>query len=124
MVEFFREGGVGMFPVLIAGLVLLWSAGRYAADREPVRLRFIAVLSLALLTLTVQGVVMGVATVCWALSDGNRFPGQPRVPILLEGLKESSRPLTLGLGLLGLSLVLVSIGVYRAGRRELQAAAR
>ena len=72
--EFFTDGGWSMYPVLIVGLVLLGSAGYYAVDREPVRLRFISVLSLALLTIAVQGLVVDAATVFWALSEGHRFP--------------------------------------------------
>jgi hypothetical protein len=123
MVEFFMDGGWSMYPVLIVGLVLLGSAAYFAVDREPVRLRFVSVLSLALLAFSAQGLVVDVATVCWALSDEKRVPAALRVPVLLEGLKESTRPLTLGLGLLALALILVSIGVYRSGRREIQAAA-
>ena len=42
--------------------------------------------------------------------------------VLAEGLKESSRPGVMGLAFLGLGLILVTIGVYRVGRRELGAA--
>jgi hypothetical protein len=124
MLEFFQEGGFSMYPVLIIGLVLLGSSAYYVADHEPVRLRFIGVLSLALLTVSVQGLVVDMATVFWAISDGKKFAGADRVTIFLEGMKESTRPMTLGLGILGLVLTLVAIGVYRAGRRELQAAGR
>ncbi len=124
MVEFFQEGGWGMYPVLIVGLVLLGSAAYFAIDRSAARLRFMGALSLALVVFSVQSLIVDMATVFWALSDGNRFAGADRVAILLEGLKESSRPMTLGLGLLGLALICVAIGVYRMDRRELQAAAR
>ena len=43
MLEFFHEGGWGMYPVLVLGLMLMVSAARYALDGEPVRLRFIGV---------------------------------------------------------------------------------
>lgn len=36
------------------------------------------------------------------------------------GLKESSRPAILGLTLLSLALIFLTIGVYRAGRKELR----
>ncbi len=124
MFEFFQEGGFSMYPVLITGLVLLGSAAFYVVDREPVRLRFISVLSLALLTFSVQGLVIDIATVFFAISDGKRFSGADRVTILLEGMKESTRPLTLGLGILGIVLTLAAIGIYRSGRRELHAAGR
>ncbi len=40
---------------------------------------------------------------------------------LYEGLKESSRPGVLGLALLSIGLSFVAIGIYRAGKRELDA---
>jgi hypothetical protein len=62
-----------------------------------------------------------VATVLWAVSsEGMSDEMRPR--IILEGLKESTRPGVMGLLLLALALVLVSIGVYRVGLRELRAA--
>ena len=40
IVEQFREGGWGMYPVTVFGLMLIWAAGRYARDLQPARLRF------------------------------------------------------------------------------------
>lgn len=122
MYVFFMEGGWGMYPILIVGLVLLWSSCRYAIDREPARRPFITVLSLAYLAFIAQSLLMDVATVFWALSEGHKYPADQLVLVLLEGLKESTRPAILGLGLLSLSLVAVSIGLYRTGLRELRAA--
>jgi hypothetical protein len=56
MVRFFVEGGWGMYPVLVMGLMPVWAAARYAIDTEPVRLPFIGALGLALV------VTMGHAT--------------------------------------------------------------
>jgi hypothetical protein len=122
MIEFFKEGGWGMYPILVVGLVLLWSSCRYALDREPARRPFIAVLTLAYLAFIVQGVLTDIATVFWALSEGHKVPPDQLVLVLLEGMKESTRPAILGFGLMGLALVAVSIGLYRSGLRELRAA--
>jgi hypothetical protein len=122
MIDFFVEGGVGMWPVLVLGVILVGSSGRFAWDREPVRLRFIAVLSLALLTFVAEGMLASAAKVMWAVSDPEkRLPTDARVSIFFEGLKECSRPGILGFGLLGLALIMVAVGVYRTGHRELQA---
>jgi hypothetical protein len=48
MRDFFVEGGWSIYPVLLVGLILLASSGRYAIDLEPIRSRFIAALSLSL----------------------------------------------------------------------------
>ncbi|MCC6521412.1 MAG: hypothetical protein IT373_02000 [Polyangiaceae bacterium] len=122
MIDFFQEGGWGMWPILIVGLVLVGVAVRFAVDREPVRLRVIVALGVTLVVLAAHATWMDLGTVFWALGDGNRFPAEDVPQVLLQGLKESTRPGTLGLGLLAIALVIVAIGVYREGRRELRAA--
>jgi hypothetical protein len=121
MLEFFQEGGWGMYPVLVLGLMLVVSAGRYTFDGEPVRLRFIGVLSLTHLAFIATALTSDVAKVFWYLQSPERVPDAELWRILFEGLKESSRPALLGFPLLGLALILVSAGVYRVGRRELAA---
>jgi hypothetical protein len=119
MTTFFLEGGWGMFPVLVIGLVVLYASVRYLADGEPVRLRFILAVSLAQLALVVQASVADLAAVMNALKHA-----EPAVfsRLLAAGLMECTRPALLGFGLLSLSLILVTVGVYRVGQRELSAA--
>jgi hypothetical protein len=119
MLQFFREGGWGMFPILVVGLVVLFASTRYLIDGEPVRLRFILALTLAQLALMVQATVADVAAVLNALKQA-----KPEIfsRLLVAGLKESTRPALLAFGLLSLSLILVAVGVYRASQRELKAA--
>lgn len=119
MTRFFIEGGWGMFPVLIIGLIVLFASIRYLIDGEPVRLRFIGVLALAQLVLLAQSSFANVAAVLHATA---RSKPDVRWILLLQGLYESTRPALLGFGLLTLSLVLVAIGVYRISQRELKAA--
>lgn len=121
MIEFFKEGGWGMWPILVIGAILVASAGRFALDREPVRLRFVTVLSLSHLAFIGGSMMDDVATVFWTVS-AEGMSEDVRSRILLEGLKECTRPGVLGLLLLGLALILVSIGVYRVGLSELRAA--
>lgn len=119
MLTFLLEGGAMMFPILVLGLLVIGSATRYMLDGEPVRLRFVALLSLALLVTVALAVVLDVSVGMGHLSRAR--PEQVR-GLLFQGVKESSRPAILGLGLLGLALDLVAIGAYRVGRRELRAA--
>jgi hypothetical protein len=121
MMDFFKEGGWGMYPVLVMGLVVVWTSVRYGIDCEPVRLRFITAASLALVVFSLEGVITDVATVLWAAGEG-KFPDMDKPTLLIVGMKESSRPGIMGLAFLGLGLIAVTIGVYRAGRRELAAA--
>ena len=119
MMHFFIEGGFGMFPVLVVGLILLYASLRYLLDGEPIRLRFILLLSLAQLALIAQASVANVSHVFHGVSRA-----KPHVAsvMLLQGLKESTRPAFLGLGLLALALIRLAIGAYRVGVRELRAA--
>jgi hypothetical protein len=119
MMQFFHEGGWGMFPVLVLGLVVLFASTRYLLDGEPVRLRFILALALAQLALVAQATVADVAAVMSALQHAKP---DIRSLLLVAGLKECTRPALLGFGLLSLSLILVAIGVYRVSQRELKAA--
>jgi len=121
MAEFFVEGGWGMYPVLVIGLILLASAGRYAFDGEPVRLRFITALSLTQLAFIAATVVGGASKVFWYLESPERVSDAQLPRIFAEGMKECSRSAVLGFPLLGLALILVTIGVYRVGSRELAA---
>ena len=118
MGQFFIEGGWGMLPVLVMGLMLVWAAARYAIDTEPVRLRFIAAIALALT------VTMAHATWTCFAAVFHYLQQSPQVPFaqtLMTGLMESTRPATLGGALLVIALILVAIGAYRSTQRELKA---
>jgi hypothetical protein len=123
MANFFIEGGPGMFPILVLGLILVVTSVRYLLDGEPVRLRFAAVLALALLAAVAVATVLDLSNVMKALASGyRRPPHDDDLRLLAGGLMESSRPAILGFALLALALDLIAIGVYRVGRRELRAA--
>ena len=118
MVRFFIEGGWGMVPVLILGLILVWASVRYAVDTEPVRLRFIVAIALALVVTMVHATWTCFAAVFHYLQQS---PKGPFAETLMTGLMESTRPATLGGALLTLALILVAVGAYRSTRRELLA---
>lgn len=123
MMQLFVEGGWGMFPVLIFGLVTMYAAGRYAYDGEPVRLRFVVAMSVVLIVSMAHSMLTNVAAVFSYLQDPERAPDGELARILFTGLMESTRPGALGGALLVLALVLVAVGVYRSGRKELRLAA-
>lgn len=122
MVQFFREGGIGMFPVLILALIGLWVAVRFALDSEPIRLRLFMAVTAALLVNVALAVVANVAMVLRYVAAFDTHEPDRAFRHILVGLKESCRPAILGLGLLSLAVILVVIGVYRESRRELRAA--
>lgn len=119
MLEFFSEGGWGMWPVLVFGLVMLGSAARYAWDLEPPRLRFVIAMGVLLVCTTAHAMLTDIAAVFSYVSDPARAPADELGRIVLTGLMESTRPGVLGGALLTLSLVMVAVGVYRDGRREM-----
>lgn len=118
MLEFFAEGGWGMWPVLVFGLVMLNSAARYAWDIERARLRFVVAMGILLVSTMAHAMLTDVAAVCSYVSDPARTPADELGRTLLTGLMESTRPGVLGGALLTLSLVMVAVGVYRDSRRE------
>lgn len=123
MLQFFVEGGWGMWSVLVFGLVMLGSAGRYAFDGEPARLRFALAVGAVLVVSMTHAMLTNVAAVFSYVQDPERAPDAELARIVFTGLMESTRPGALGGAILTLGLVLVAIGVYRGSRRELRAVA-
>jgi hypothetical protein len=123
LATFFQEGGWGMWPILVFGLVLLVSAGRYAWDLEPARLRFSLAMFALITVVTAHATVSDLAAVCHALHDPARVPDDALTRTLYEGLMESTRPALLAFATMSLAMVFVTIGVYRRGARELRASA-
>ena len=122
MVQFFREGGLAMVPILVLALINLWVAIRFAFDVEPIRLRFFVAVTAALLVNVALAVVVNLAMVMRYVAAFYAQDADRAFRHILVGLKESSRPAILGLGLLSLAVILVAVGVYRGTRRELAAA--
>ena len=112
-VEFMREGGWGMWPIMLLGVVTLASATRYAIRPERLCLRFIAILWVTLLTAVVHASVTDVAAVFHYLEDPVRAPDGQVARLLVTGLKESTRPAALGGIFLTLVPLLAAAGVYR-----------
>jgi hypothetical protein len=110
---FMREGGWGMWPILVIGLAALASGVRYAARPEAPWLRFAAALWLTLLVAIVHATVTDVAAVFRYFEDPGRAPDWQIARTLLIGLKESTRPAALGGIFLTLVPLLAAVGFYR-----------
>jgi hypothetical protein len=111
--DFMREGGWGMWPVLLLGLLAFASATRYAIRPERLCLRFVAVLWVTLLAAVVHATVTDLAAVFRYFEDPVRAPDSEMARTLLIGLKESTRPAALGGLFLTLVPLLAAAGVYR-----------
>lgn len=123
MLEFFAEGGFGMFPVLGFGLAAIAVGGRFAADADPTRAPLVRALAWLLVASTLHAMLLDVAAVLWFVADPSRAPDDTLVRTVFQGLRESTRPGALGGGLLVLALVLDAVGTSRAGDRARRAAA-
>jgi hypothetical protein len=111
--EFMMEGGWGMWPVLVLGLVMLASSVRYMASPERFCLPFIAALWVTLVVTVVHATVTDVAAVLHHLEEPSRAPDGLVARMLMMGLKESTRPAALGGIFLTLAPLFVAGGIYR-----------
>jgi hypothetical protein len=116
--EFFKEGGWGMFPVLLFGSIALGASVRYAMRPNPRALAFTGLMWLTCLVVMFHATVTDVAAVFSALEDPSRAPDAEFLRILIVGLKESSRPAALGGIFLTLAPLCVAVGVLRARPSE------
>jgi hypothetical protein len=112
MAEAFRLGGWGMYPTLVAGLVLLFTAIQYA--RRPERDRIALVRHLSMLTglVATLGFVSGVIH-CFT-SIGAADPDDVQHLVVI-GVGESLVNIGLGVGMLVMAWTATAIGTSRAG---------
>jgi hypothetical protein len=115
----FLQGGFGMYPVLVTGVMLVVVATRYALDAEPIRLKFILALSAVLGSLLLFWTVVDVIS---TLTDLAADPAEiARKASFALGLTKLLNQWALGMFLLVLSSIAVAVGIYRSGRRQLKA---
>ena len=118
MIEFFREGGFGMWAVLVFGLILVGTAVRFAARPERHHAGFLGAMALTLLVTVVHATWTDLGAVFGALSDSKRVPDAELTRTLWEGLKECTRPGAFGGGMLSIACLLFAVGLLRMNRRE------
>lgn len=116
--EAFIIGGLGMYPVLVAGLILITAAIRYAIDCEPIRQRFIVAMALVIAAMML---FFGVCGVVSALSGAADASEADRATGIARGLSMTINVWGLGLLVYVLTSIAIAIGVYRDGRRQLKA---
>ena len=109
MLDYFRDGGWGMFPTLVCGLVLVAVAARYAVRPEK---RFVPLLaSLGILTMTIGalGFVSGLIVSVRAVTRVT-----PLNPLLaLLGAGEALNNVGLALCLISLAALATVTGAWR-----------
>jgi hypothetical protein len=118
MLEFFKEGGFGMWPILVFGLITLVVAGRFAARPERRQLGFLGGMALSTVLVMLHATWTDFGTVCGALADPERVSDAGLTRTMWQGLKECTRPGAFGLALLTLAAILFAAGLSRMKREE------
>lgn len=131
MYGWIHDGGWGMWPILMVGLVLTISAIRYAWDANLARLRFVIAMSVLLAAAITQVTLLGIADVLNAaifFATNAEIAATLSRPVprlvsdheavrrLLEALWLLTRPGILGGAFMTLSSFMVAVGAYREGR--------
>lgn len=111
--EFMVEGGPGMWPIMLFGLVCLGGAVRFATRPNRRWLGFAGAMWLTVVTAVLHTTLMDVTSVMSAISDPD-IPAADRRVMLTAGLKESFRPGALGGIFLTLGALALAVGALRA----------
>ena len=112
--QFMREGGFGMIPLMLFGLITL-GAGIWFAVRPAVRaLAFTGAMWLLVFTSMMHTMLINVSSVLRSMQDSFGQHGPIELgQILTVGLKESGRPGALGGIFLSLTTLAVAVGLFR-----------
>lgn len=111
MLDAFHDGGWGMYPTTIAGLVLIAAAVRYAQRPDHRRLQSVRALSLLVFLVACLGFVAGVIK---SFSFASGKPEELGVYVV-AGVGESLNNIGLGIGMLVIATIIRVYGVSRGG---------
>jgi hypothetical protein len=116
MIQFFREGGFGMWPVLVFGLMTLAASGRFAMRVERKTRNFIDAMYKVVLFSALTGLFSNLAATFHYLATRDLAPGTLGTT-LCQGLQESVGPVIMGSAFLALTFMFVAIGQRRLDAR-------
>ncbi|HEX4473568.1 MAG TPA: hypothetical protein VH142_00750 [Polyangiaceae bacterium] len=111
--EMMREGGAGMWPAFVLGLVGLFVSGRFAAKPDPRGFAIAVGLWVTLGATVVLATWTDLAATFQWVQDPARTTDAQFARMVAEGLKESARPGIIGGIFLTLMPLLVTVGIYR-----------
>ena len=121
MSDFFVAGGFGMYPTLLAGLLLLGSCIQYS--RQPERRYVPLMLALGMFTLLAGGLGFVTGVMAGLNYYANHQDGSQPVYLAL-GFGESLHNVVLALLLSVISTIFAAVGAWRFSRQLQPAAAR
>jgi uncharacterized membrane protein len=121
MLEMFRDGGWGMFPTLLFGLVLLAVSLRFARAPSQRLVPLLVALNWLTITAGALGFISGVIATCGPLSEGISDTSR----IAFEGVGESLYNVAFALLFAMVAAVAATLGAWKLAReREIGGAAR
>lgn len=120
MLDFFTEGGFAMWLILALGVVLLAASVRFAIRPDRAHVGLLVALGIAVAAASLQGMLMDMGSVFSFLArSGAELEREKQFTlVLMQGLKESTRPGTFGGGILVLCCIAIAIGAARYPRRQ------
>jgi hypothetical protein len=118
MVMFFKEGGWGMWAILLFGVILIGATIRFAAKPHRAQIPFVAAMGLTTVVSTVHATWTDFGAVFHTLSDEKRVPDAQMPRALMNGLMESTRPGSFGGALLTFACVIFAVGVLRMSKSD------
>jgi len=116
----FLLDGLGMYPILATGLIIVVASIRYALDGEPIRLRFIVATAIAMIAMMMFWTLCDVVVMLRGMYVAPAGPDQAHTA-MVEGLSAIINQWGLGLLAITLAAFAVAIGAYRSGARQLRA---
>jgi hypothetical protein len=114
MREFFHEGGFGMYPTALFGIISLILAVWYAWKPSARMLPLVRGLGAAALLAGVLGTVMGIKSTIAGIMGTAELAGERLGVVALAGLYESSNNLVLALVLVVFVVLAVGVGGFRS----------
>lgn len=121
MADFIRAGGYGGYPiwiVLALSIPMLYLGVRFAIAADARRLAMLRGLTWAQVFAVGSGVASNVLAVMWNV--GRTTDDEPVLPRILIGLGEALTPAVLGLSMLTITWILITFGLRRTPRSELE----
>ena len=120
MAQFIRAGGYPIWIVIALSIPTLYLAVRFAISIDARRLAMLRALTWAQIFAVTSGVASNVLAVLWGIGRRPELAKDPLQPLFI-GLGESLTPAVLGLSLLSVTWILITFGLRRSPRSDLEA---
>ncbi len=112
MMEFIKNGGVGMFPILLLGLVAVATSAHFAWKKDARVRNFLGLSARSLACFGAAALATNVAATLDYVLD-RKLSGDARTDALLEGARESLNPVILCAAVLAVVYLLIAVGERR-----------